>query len=104
MAKMKKLAKFKSKEDEAGFLMRHDTSDFWDAFEDIKEPLDVTPTLMAEVRARHEKTKPISIRLYPSQLRMAKAIANKRHIPYQVILRDIIEFGLSRMAADKVVR
>lgn len=98
---MKKLPKFKSRQEEADFLMRHDTTDFWDAFEDIKEPLDVTPNLMAEVRARHEKTKPISIRLYPSQLRMAKAIAN---IPYQVILRDIIEFGLSRMASSKAVR
>ena len=98
---MKQLPKFKSKQEEAEFWMRHDTADFWNAFEDVKEPIEVASNLVAEIRARHEKTKSISIRLYPSQLRMAKAIANKKHIPYQTILRDIIEQGLFQMSFEK---
>ena len=97
---MKKLPKFKTQKEEAEFWMRHDTADFWDAFEDIKEPLEVSHHLMAEVKARHERTKAISIRLYPSQLRIAKAIANKKHIPYQTILRALIDQGLSHLAIE----
>lgn len=95
---MKKLPRFKSQEEEAEYWMSHDTSDFWDAFEDIQTPAEVQPKLLSEIRHRHEKSKAISIRLYPSQLRMAKAIANKKHVPYQTILRNLIEEGLLQLA------
>lgn len=93
---MKNLPKFKSQEEEADFWMEHDTSEFWNAFEDIKDPLELSPGLKASIRERHEKTKAISIRLYPSQLRMAKAVAGKKHIPYQALLRSIIGNGLTQ--------
>ena len=96
---MKKPPHFKSKEEEAAFWMSHDTAAFWDSFETIKEPLDVSRELTAQVKSRHEKTKPISIRLYTTQLRVAKAIAGKKHIPYQVLLRTLIEKGLSQLIA-----
>lgn len=96
---MKKFSHFKSKEEEADFWMSHDTTAFWDSFETIKEPLDVSKELTAWVKSRHEKTKPISIRLYATQLRVAKAIAGKKHIPYQVLLRTLIEKGLSQLMA-----
>lgn len=92
---MRKLPKFKSKEDEAEFWMKQDTADFWSSFEDIKDPLEISPRLRSQVRGRHEKMKLISIRIYPSQLRMAKAIAAKKHIPYQTLLRSFMESGLS---------
>ena len=95
---MKKLPKFKSKEAQADYWMNHDTADFWDSFEDVKTLPEVSTRLQAEVRARHERTKAISLRLYPSQIREAKAIANRNHIPYQTILRQIIEQGLSHWA------
>ena len=91
------MPRFKSKEEEAEFWMTHDTTAFWDSFETVREPLDVSSELAAHVRARHERTKLISIRLYPTQLRVAKAIANKKRIPYQVLLRTLIEQGLSRI-------
>ena len=94
---MKKIPRFKSKEEEAEFWMTHDTTAFWDSFETVKEPLDISPNLASHVRARHERTKLISIRLYPTQLRVARAIASKKRIPYQVLLRALIEQGLSRM-------
>ena len=94
---MKRTPHFKSKEEEAQFWMTHDTTAFRDSFETIQEPLEVSKELMARVKSRHEKTKPISIRLYTTQLRVAKAIAGKRHIPYQVLLRTLIEKGLSQL-------
>jgi predicted DNA binding CopG/RHH family protein len=96
---MKKLPQFKSKEEEADFWMSHDTTAFWDSFEALHEPLEVSKELSTWVERRHEKTKPISIRLYATQLRVAKAIAGRKHIPYQALLRSLIEKGLSQMMA-----
>lgn len=92
--KSKKLPHFKSQREEAEHWMVHDTARFWDSFEDLDDPVEASPRLQSELRARHEKTKAISIRLYPSQLRLAKAIAGRRHVPYQALLRDIIDSGL----------
>jgi predicted DNA binding CopG/RHH family protein len=96
---MKKAPHFNSKEEEAHFWMTHDTTAFEDSLETSREPLEISKELMARVKSRHEKTKPISIRLYTRQLRIAKAIAGKRHIPYQVLLRALIEKGLSQLMA-----
>ena len=92
-----RIPKFKSKEDEADFWMKQDTADFWDSFEDIKDPLEISTQLRSQVRERHEKMKLISIRIYPSQIRMAKAIAMKQHVPYQTLLRSFMESGLSHL-------
>jgi predicted DNA binding CopG/RHH family protein len=96
---MKKVAPFKSREEEADFWMSHDTSAFWDSFETMKEPLEVPDELATFIKRRHERTKPISIRLYTTQLRVAKAIAGKKHIPYQTLLKHLIEKGLSDLVA-----
>lgn len=101
---MKKLPKFKTKEGEAEYWMSHDTADFWDEFEDIKTPLEIFPGLLSDIKKRHEKTNAISIRLYPSQIRMAKAIAGKKHVPYQTMLRHLIEEGLHRLASSDAKR
>lgn len=98
---MKKLPKFKTKEEEAEYWMAHDTADFWSACENVKSPLEVSPNLLSDIKKRHEKTNAISIRLYPSQIRMAKAIAGKKHVPYQAMLRYLIEEGLHRLARSE---
>lgn len=56
---MKKSPRFKSKEEEADFWMFHDTTAFWDSFETLKEPLEVSKELAALVERRHGKTKPM---------------------------------------------
>lgn len=98
------LPAFPFQQDEANFWLTHDTGRFWGAFEDVKEPLEVTPSLLASVTARHERTKAISLRLYPRQLRIAKAMARKTHLPYQTILRTLIDQGLSRLAQEHVAK
>ena len=95
---------FRSQPEEAAFWLKHDTAKFWQAFEDFREPLEVTPHLLANIHARHERTKAISLRLYPTQLRIAKAIARKTHLPYQAILRTVIDQGLSQLAKEQAVK
>ncbi len=96
---MKTAPRFKIQEEEAEYWMTHDTTGFWDTFEEVNEPIDVTSALLTEITARHEKTKPISLRLYLRQLRMAKAIAQKHHMPYQTLLRTLIDRGLAQLTA-----
>jgi predicted DNA binding CopG/RHH family protein len=95
---------FTSQQEEAAFWLTHDTAKFWQAFEDLQELPEVTPQLLANIKARHERTKAISLRLYPSQLRIAKAIARKTHLPYQAILRTFIDQGLSQFAKEQVTK
>ncbi len=52
---MKKLPHFKSKEEEADYWMSHDTTAFWDSFESLKEPLEVSKELAYFVEHRHER-------------------------------------------------
>lgn len=92
------LPAFMSQQAEATFWLTHDTAKCWQAFEDLREPPEVTPPLLANLKARHERTKAISLRLYPSQLRLTKAIARKTHLPYQAVLRTFIDQGLSQVA------
>lgn len=98
------LPAFTSQQEEAAFWLTHDTAHFWQAFEDLQELPEVTPQLLANINARHERTKAISLRLYPSQLRIAKAIARKTHLPYQAILRTFIDQGLSQFAKEQVMK
>ena len=99
-----RLPVFTSQQEEAAYWLTHDTAKFWQAFEDLREPPEVTPRLLANIKARHERTKAISLRLYPSQLRIAKAIARKTHLPYQAILRTVIDQGLSQLAKEQAVK
>lgn len=92
---------FMSQQEEAAFWLTHDTAKSWQAFEDPGELPEVTPQLLANIKARHERTKAISLRLYPSQLRLTKAIARKTHLPYQAILRTFIDQGLSQLAKSQ---
>ena len=102
--KQQHLPAFRSQQEEAAFWLAHDTAEFWQAFEDLGELPEVTPPLLANIKARHERTKAISLRLYPSQLRLAKAIARKTHLPYQAILRTFIDQGLSQVAKEQAAK
>jgi predicted DNA binding CopG/RHH family protein len=108
MARMKTrrqpLPAFSSQQEEAAFWLTHDTAKFWQKFEDLREPLEVAPPLLANIKARHERTKAISLRLYPTQLRIAKALARKTHLPYQAILRTVIDQGLSQLAKEQTAK
>ncbi len=45
--------------------------------------------------------KPTSIALEPKTIASLKRVANKKNVPYQVLMRMIIEEGLKRMAKNR---
>lgn len=77
MSKFKKIPKFRSEAEEAEFWATHDSTEYVD-YTAAKEI--VFPNLKPSTRT-------ISIRLPESLIEHLKAIANKRDVPYQSLLK-----------------
>lgn len=77
MSRLKKIPKFKSEADEAEFWATHDSTEYVD-YTAAKEI--VFPNLKPSTRT-------ISIRLPESLIEHLKALANKRDVPYQSLLK-----------------
>lgn len=77
MSKLKKIPKFKNKEEELEFWSSHDSTDYVD-FSKAKKIL--FPNLKPS-------TKTISVRLPESLIEHLKQLANKRDVPYQSLLK-----------------
>lgn len=77
MRKLKKIPKFKSEAEEAEFWATHDSTEYID-YSAAKKVL--FPKLKPS-------TKTISIRLPESLIEHLKALANKRDVPYQSLLK-----------------
>ncbi|MEK6726846.1 MAG: BrnA antitoxin family protein [Deltaproteobacteria bacterium] len=77
MSKLKKIPKFKNKEEELEFWSSHDSTDYVD-FSKAKKAL--FPNLKPS-------TKTISVRLPESLIEHLKQLANKRDVPYQSLLK-----------------
>ncbi|OGR84127.1 MAG: hypothetical protein A2901_08900 [Elusimicrobia bacterium RIFCSPLOWO2_01_FULL_54_10] len=93
----KKLPRFKSREEEAKFWETHSSSDYLEGLEDVTHLFTVAPELVHKIQ-QGAKKKLISLRLASWEIDRAKAIAKRRHMPYQVLLRSWIDEGLSREA------
>ncbi len=89
MKKLKKIPHFSSEDEEREFWLRHDSADYVDL---SKAELVIFPNLRPTTRA-------ISIRLPESLLVRIKALANKRDVPYQSLMKIFLaervdqEFG-----------
>ncbi len=75
--KLKKIPKFKSEGEEFEFWSTHDLTDYFDI---SKAERTAFPKLKPSTRV-------ISIRLSESLLDRLKALANKRDVPYQSLLK-----------------
>jgi len=84
--KKKQIPKFKSEEEEREFWSIHDATDFID-FSEARQALmpNLRPTL-----------KKVSIRLPESLLESIKALAHKRDIPYQSLMKILLAEGIER--------
>ena len=81
---MKKLPAFKSDENFFEFLENHDTADYWDEFEDVKN-----------VTVKRPKKTPITIRLYPYVIAKTKEMASQYGMPYQSLIAQWLAERLS---------
>ncbi|HIE30157.1 TPA: hypothetical protein EYP66_23065 [Candidatus Poribacteria bacterium] len=72
-----KMPSIETEEEFADFVDNHDTTDFWDEFEDVPD-----------VKVKRPKKKMISIRMYPYLISQIKQIAQKRQMPYQTLINQ----------------
>lgn len=86
----KELPEFKSEEEEAEFWDTHNSLNYLET----DEPVEVE--LAPELAAERSKTKKVTLRLRVSQIEAAKAIARKKDIPYQTLLRSWIAEAIRR--------
>lgn len=81
MNKIKKLPKFKNEDEERDFWSTHDLTDYFDMSRAIINPS--LPNLKPSTRT-------VSIRLPESLIASLKALANKRDVPYQSLVKIIL--------------
>lgn len=90
----KKVPRFRTEADEAEFWSTHDSAEYWDDLEKVLEPLELDPALERAIDRRARQKKIISLRLEDWQIRLARAIAAKRKVPYHSVIRGWIEQGI----------
>ena len=78
--KLKEIPKFKNEDEEREFWATHDSTDYVDW---SKARHVIFPNLKLTKR-------PISLRISTSLLAKVKAVANKRDIPYQTLMKQYI--------------
>lgn len=84
--KFKTIPDFKSEDDEREFWATHDSTEYVDWSKAIRNP--VFPNLKPT-------TRPISIRLPEHMINRLKTKANEIDIPYQALIKQFIDKGLS---------
>ena len=92
------LPKFKSDKEEAEYFEGHSVASVWDQLPEAR-PGKMSPALTRKIRDRHASAKlPISLRLAPEQIVVAKHIAAAKSVGYQTQLRMWIAEGIRREA------
>ena len=92
------LPRFRSDKEAADYFGAHSVGEVWDKLPDAKA-VKLAPALLKKIRERHTKAKtPISLRLEPEQIAVAKRIAAGKSVAYQTQLRMWIVEGIRREA------
>jgi Ribbon-helix-helix protein, copG family./Protein of unknown function (DUF3680). len=81
---MAKIPKFKSEKEEREFWDTHSSADYWDDMEECDDTF------------KRPKLKSVSLKIDPQMLEKIKAIARKRGLSYNALIRDLISKGLER--------
>ena len=77
---MPKLPKFAKEQEAADWFATHDTAEYMDALEQVKEKIPV--------RRSQLESKPIDLRLRGDQLRAIKQVAKRKGIPFQALIKS----------------
>lgn len=91
---MAKIPKFKSDKEAAKFWDTHDSTDYLDELKEIK--VKISPKLKQKVKERAQLKKPVTLRLEPKQIELAKKLSRKKSVPYQTLLRMWIAEGIEK--------
>lgn len=81
MKKIKKLPRFKSEDEEREFWAKHDTNEYFN----IKKPVKLDLSHLK--RSSHS----VTIRLPENLINKLKRLANKKDVPYQSLLKIMLD-------------
>lgn len=84
---------FLSEAEEAEFWASHSLAEIWDQLEPVQ--VEVAPGVRRVTVTRSRK-KPVTLRLEERQIIQAKAIASKKSLNYQTLMRSWIAEGIAR--------
>lgn len=90
--KIRKIPRFKNEDEEREFWSTHSTIDYIENFKPVK--FDLSGLKLS--------TKTISIRLPESMIAQLKILANKRDVPYQLLLKILLGEKLKEESASPV--
>lgn len=91
---MPKLPKFETDDDLAAWVDTHDTADFMDEMEDADEVFAVKRT--------HFTTKPLDVRLRSDLFAAIEAAAERRGVPYQMLVQTWLREKVMQETPDFV--
>jgi predicted DNA binding CopG/RHH family protein len=97
----KKLPRFRSEAEESEFWASHDSTEYWDEFEDVDETVELDPELARSIDQRTRRKQLISIRLESWQIRLARAVAARQGIPYHTVIRNWVSAGIHAKQARR---
>lgn len=84
---------FRSEAEEAEFWASHSLAEVWDQLEPVQ--VEVAPDVRRVTLTRSRK-KPVTLRLEERQITQAKAIASRKSLNYQTLMRSWIAEGIAR--------
>ena len=91
---MTKIPKFETDEEMAAWFDTHDTADLMDDMKETDEKFDVIRTSFA--------TRPVDVRLRSDYFEAIQAIAERKGMPYQMLIQSWLLEKLSQEAPDLV--
>jgi hypothetical protein len=89
---MSELPKFATEEELAAWVDTHDTAPYLDDMEDVEEPFTVKRT--------HFATRPLDVRLRADLYAALEAAAERRGVPYQMLVQTWLREKLMQEAPD----
>ena len=91
-----KLPEFKDEDELAAWVESHDTSEYMDDLEELGDDFSV-------IRTRFS-TKPLDVRMRTEHLEAIEELAQRRGLPYQVLVQRWLLERLSQEAPDLVAK
>lgn len=91
---MPKLPKFKSDEEIAAWFDTHDSASYMDDMEETEEKFEVVRTIFV--------TRPVDVRLRSDYFEAIQEVAERKGVPYQVLIQAWLLEKLTQEAPDLV--
>ena len=89
---MSELPEFKNDDEAAAWFDTHDTADLMDSMEEVTDPFEIVRTLFP--------TKPLDVRLRADYLEAIQELAERKGVPYQMLIQNWLIERMNEEAPD----